>query len=110
MATTQTNQQYTLNYRDALRGLLVAIITAVLTAALDALNVGGIDSMNWKTIGVVGLTAGISYLVKNFFTPTEIVVINPPQKAVSEVKQGTDVQVGATVIPNTNANSSNPQA
>lgn len=104
MATTQTNQQYSLNMRDLLRGLLIAVITAVLTAMLDALNLGGINNLNWETIGVVGLTAGVSYLVKNYFTPTEIVVIKPPEKAVTAVKEGASVQVGTTTIP------SNPAA
>lgn len=104
MPTTQTNKQYTLNYRDLLRGLLIAVITAVLTSALDALNVGGIDNLNWKSIGVIGLTAGISYLVKNYFTPTEIVVVDPPKAAVTQAKEGAAVQVGTTTIP------SNPAA
>ncbi len=103
--STQTNKQYSLNYRDALRGLLVAVLTATLTAILDALNVNGIDHLNWKAVGIIGLTAGISYLVKNFFTPTEIVVVNPPQQAVSAVESGAPIKVGTTTV----AAKSNPQ-
>jgi hypothetical protein len=89
MATQQTttNSQFSINWKDLTRGLLIAVITAVLTAVLDGLNKGSLD-LDWKSIGVIALTAGVSYLVKNYFTPSEIVIVNPPKEAVKAVKQG----------------------
>lgn len=103
-ATTQTNQQYRLNWRDITRGLLIAVLTAVVTAVYEAISQGGLETIEWKEIGGIALSAGLAYLIKNFFTPTEIVVVNPPEHAVTAVKSGeADVKVGATTIPNSNA-------
>lgn len=104
MATTQTNKQYSLNYRDLLRGLLIAVLTAVLTSIYELIQQGGLQSIEWKEVLAIAVTAGLSYLIKNYFTPTEIVVVNPPQQAVDAAKEGAAVQVGTTTIP------SNPAA
>lgn len=97
-ATTQTNSQFSINYRDLLRGLLIAVVTSTLTALLGVLQTSGLDHLNWKEIGVIGLTSGVAYLVKNFFSPTEIVVQNPTANAVTAVKEGAPVQVNGQVI------------
>ena len=97
MATVQTNKQYTINYRDLLRGLLITVGTAVGTAILDALNAGGL-SLDWKQIGLIALTAGISYILKNFLTPTEVVVSNATKDVVNQVKKGAPVQVAGHTV------------
>lgn len=57
---------FTLSKNDYIKGFIVAVIGAVLTTILQALtNHTGID---WSVVANVALTAGISYLVKNFFT------------------------------------------
>jgi len=98
MATTQTNSQFSINFRDLSRGLLVAAITAGLTALLSALQEGGIEKLDWKTIGVVSLTAGVSYLVKNFFTPSEVVATNASDATVKAVKEGAPIQVNDEIV------------
>jgi len=98
MATTQTNTQFSINYRDLLRGLLVSAITAGLTALLSALQAGGVEKLDWKTIGVLSLTAGVSYLVKNFFTPSEVVATNASDAAVKAVKDGAPIQVNGMTV------------
>ncbi len=108
-ATTQTNKQFSLNYRDLLRGLLIAVITAVITAVYESIQQGGLDKIEWKEVLAIAITAGLSYLVKNYFTPTEIVVVNPPKEAVSAVSEGANVRVGSTSIPNNNAATLNVQ-
>lgn len=104
MPTTQTNKQYTLNYRDLLRGVLIAVLTAVLTSVYEAIQQGGLKSIEWNETLGIAVTAGLAYLIKNFFTPTEIVVKDPPKSAVTQAKEGAAVQVGTTTIP------SNPAA
>ena len=99
MATTKTNQQYSINWSDLARGLLIAVLTAVFTTVLDQIQTLGL-TLDWKEIGVIALTAGISYVLKNFLTPTEIVVVNPPADAVADVKKGASVEVsGKTIAP-----------
>lgn len=96
---TQTNKLHSLNYRDLLRGLLIAALTAVITSIYEGISQGGFDNIEWKETLAIGVTAGLSYLIKNFFTPTEIVVVNPPQTLMEKVKEGGTLEVGGHTIP-----------
>jgi hypothetical protein len=73
MATTQTSEFLTLDWKDVLKGLVVAAISAGLTALESSISTGSLD---WKTIGGVSLAAGIAYLTKNVFTPSQTVIKN----------------------------------
>ena len=59
-----------LNWKDVLRGFLMALIGAILTGLLTVLDQGEIPMTwaQWKPIIITGLAAGIAYLLKNFFT------------------------------------------
>lgn len=82
---TTTSQQFTLSGSDVLKGLLVAIITPVITIIMSSLNAGTL-TFDWKVIGITALTAGLAYLIKNFLTPSAIMIKNP--EAAAEVKAG----------------------
>lgn len=60
-----------LNWKDILKGLLMAILTPaawVIQQSLDA----GTFVLNWKQIAMAAVAGGLSYLVKNFLTiPTQ---------------------------------------
>lgn len=86
--TTTTSKRWTLNLRDLLRGLLVAVISGVLTALLPLLQDPEFI-FKWRNIGVVAATTGISYLLKNWISPGEIVINNPTQANIEAVKMGT---------------------
>lgn len=88
MPTTTTSKTFTLNIRDLLKGLLVSVISAVLTALLPLLQDGNFK-VNWSLILTVAATTGISYLLKNFLSPAEIVVSDAPKETVEAVKDGT---------------------
>jgi hypothetical protein len=64
---------YTLSNNDLVKGVAVAILSAVLTWLLDALQVPTFDFASLSFLeGVrIGLVAGIAYLVKNFATDGE---------------------------------------
>jgi membrane protein implicated in regulation of membrane protease activity len=55
----------TLNQRDFLKGLFMAVAGAVAGLIISELNHDGIE---WKIIGTTALTTALTYLVKNFFT------------------------------------------
>ena len=57
------NKFLTLDVRDVIKGLSVSIISAVLTVILDILQKGSV--IDWKAVGIIALTTGISYLLKN---------------------------------------------
>jgi hypothetical protein len=93
MPTTTTSKQYTLNLKDGLRGLLMAVLGAVLTALYPVVSGGSFD-FNWKSIAAGAVTTAIAYLLKNFFTPTEVVITKVPDEVVNQVKKGTaDVNI-----------------
>jgi len=92
MATqaTTTSRQFTLNGRDVIKGLMVAILSPVVTILLTSLNAGSLV-FDWKAIGAVALAAGLTYILKNFLTPTEVVITDPT--AVQSIKDGDAVTV-----------------
>lgn len=67
----KTSNLYSLNFKDLLKGLIVAIGSAVVTTIQTSLQSGSLN-FNWRLIGTVALGAGIAYIGKNFFTPASI--------------------------------------
>lgn len=57
---------FKLNATDLLRGLIVAVVTAILTGLYDLVQSGGTLSM--KAVFIPGILAMLSYLIKNLFT------------------------------------------
>jgi hypothetical protein len=68
----QTSSLFSLDFKDMGKGLLVAIGGAVIAAVQTSIQANAL-TLNLKTIGSVALAAGLSYLAKNFFTPTRAV-------------------------------------
>lgn len=97
MATTQVNKQFSLSTRDLLRGLLIAVLTAVLTTLAEMIKQGW-DAIEWEEVLLFGAGAGISYLLKNFLTPTEVVVVNPPPQVVDAAKTASTVHVDDKMV------------
>ena len=59
-----------INWSDVGKGFIVAAITSAVTGISQTLEAGAIPTIaQLKTAALVGLAAGISYLIKNFFTP-----------------------------------------
>lgn len=59
-----------LNINDVLKGGIVTVIAAILTVVLEVLQAGSLD-FDYRKIIIVGLTAGISYLLKNLGSDEE---------------------------------------
>lgn len=64
---------FNLNLKDVAKGLAVAVITAVVVYLGDVLQAPGFDfaTFDWGSILNIGLSAGLAYLVKNFFSTNE---------------------------------------
>jgi hypothetical protein len=56
-----------LNTKDFIKGLLVAVLSAVITILYNTIQTGSLD-FDWKSIGVVALTSALAYIMKNLFT------------------------------------------
>jgi len=61
---------FTINSSDLVKGLSLAVITAVIGAIQQALTNYGFDfaSYDWGTIGQIAVTAGLGYIVKNYLS------------------------------------------
>lgn len=61
---------FKLNWGDLAKGLFVAIGTPMFVALLHAMSVPGFDfiAFDWKSLIMLGVSAGVTYLVKNFFS------------------------------------------
>jgi hypothetical protein len=63
---------FSLNWRDALRGLVVAILTPIIVIAQQSLE-SGVLTINWKTLVTAGIAGGLAYLVKNLLTKPDTI-------------------------------------
>jgi hypothetical protein len=77
---TVTSPKWSLNTKDFLRGLLMAVLSSPFTFLLDSLNQGDWN-LDWKKIGGVALVAGLTYLAKNLGTPATIQIPVPDSVA-----------------------------
>lgn len=63
------SELFKLNWKDALKGCVVAVLSAGLTAVVTVLQSGAFPTTaDWKNIAMVAVTAGASYILKNFLT------------------------------------------
>lgn len=87
MSTITTSSQFTLNKRDFLKGLIMAAILPVLTIIQTSIANGEL-TFNWKAIGIAAVSGFVAYIIKNFFSPAEIVLTNPSKANVDAVNEG----------------------
>lgn len=75
MAKTIESKQFTLKGRDWLKGLLIAVVTAVLTIVKQTVEAGSL-SFNWEAILTATIAAGSAYILKNLLEPSKKVTIH----------------------------------
>ena len=86
---TVTSKQFTLNWRDITRGFITAIITAFLTSVYQSIESGALPTLaQLKTAGLIGLGAGVSYLLKNLLSPAKIEIVPANKEQVEAIKSG----------------------
>lgn len=67
-----------LDTKDAINGFVVAFLGAALSAILATLDSGALPTLaELKSAGIVGLTAGLSYLIKNVLTNSKGELVKP---------------------------------
>jgi len=65
-----------LNVDDLVKGFIVAFLSTALTGVVATLDSGVLPTMGeLKSAAIVGLTAGISYLLKNLLTNSQGVIL-----------------------------------
>lgn len=61
---------FTLNFKDFLKGLIIAILAPVLLVIQQSLDSGQFI-FNWKQIVITSISAGLAYLIKNFISDSK---------------------------------------
>lgn len=70
---------FTLNTRDFIKGLIVAIITPIVPIIQQSIAAGSLV-FDWKIIGLAAAGGFVAYIVKNFFTDDTKVAIKTLEK------------------------------
>lgn len=68
-----TSKQFSLDYRDLLKGSLMAGLTSGFTIVQQLIDSGNFDKIDWKHTVMAAVGGFIGYLAKNFFTPSKVV-------------------------------------
>ena len=71
----KTSKQFSLDYRDILKGLLMSILTPALFIVQQSLDKGELV-FNYKQVAVAAVAGGVAYLIKNFLTPSKTIINN----------------------------------
>lgn len=85
--TVTSSSQFSLNWRDILRGAVMAALGAAAGLVLGMLQAEEVV-FDWTKVWQGAAAAAVAYLVKNFFDAPKIVIVNPPKEAVEAVKDG----------------------
>lgn len=56
-----------LNNKDFIKGLLVAVLSSVITILYNTIQTGSL-TFDWKAIGTMALTSALGYILKNLLT------------------------------------------
>ena len=73
------SKQFTLEWRDILKGFLMAVLTPAIVIFQQSLDAGQLI-FNWKAIGMAAVGGGFAYLVKNFLEPSKVIEIKQVKK------------------------------
>lgn len=81
------SEKYSLQWRDGLKSLVMAVISAVLTSVYEAIQKeGDLSKLNWKVIGTTALITAVGYLIKNgIFEPPKTIVVTESNAKTQEV-------------------------
>ena len=83
----KTSSFLTLNWQDLIKGLVIAILTPVLIIVQQSVDAGSL-TFNWKSIAMAAIAGGCAYLLKNLFTPAQVVTPAPgPASGAQQTNQ-----------------------
>lgn len=72
MAKKVISKQFSLKWRDVVRGFILAVLTPSLLIIQQSLEAGSL-TFNWHQIGMAAVAGGGAYLIKNFLEPTKAI-------------------------------------
>ena len=76
------SQIFKLDWKDIGKGVLIAFLTVVLGGVYTSLQAGAFPTLaQLGSLAMAGLAAGLSYLLKNFFTNSDNQLAKPESPA-----------------------------
>jgi hypothetical protein len=72
MSKKVISKQFSLKWRDAVRGVIIAVLTPAIVIIQQSLQ-AGVFVFDLKTIGMAAVGGGLAYLAKNFLEPTKTI-------------------------------------
>lgn len=72
MSNKVVSKQFSLKWRDIVRGFILAVLTPALLIIQQSLEANSL-TFNWHQIGMAAVAGGGAYLIKNFLEPTKII-------------------------------------
>jgi hypothetical protein len=61
---------FTLNSKDWIKGLVIAILTAIITVVYNTIQTGALV-LDWKAISIAAISAALAYITKNLLTNSD---------------------------------------
>ncbi len=83
LQVVKTSKKFSLTAPDWLKGLLVSVGSSIVSGLIVGLNSGHVNAGTLKTAGITGLSAGLTYIAKNFATND----VAAAQKTIDEAIQ-----------------------
>jgi hypothetical protein len=72
MSKRVISKQFTLAWRDIVRGLIMAIVTPAILIVQQSVE-AGILTFDWHNIAMASVAGGLAYILKNFLEPTKVI-------------------------------------
>lgn len=63
------SNKFLLNLWDLSRGMIMAVLSGSLMLVYQALQANAV--IDWRLVGLAGITAGLGYLIKNYFSDSQ---------------------------------------
>ncbi|HMI03744.1 MAG TPA: hypothetical protein VK541_14770 [Pedobacter sp.] len=81
----RVSKKFELQWRDAIRGFIVAAITAALVVVQSSIESGSLV-FNWNQIIMAAVGGGVAYLLKNWLLEPAKVITTTNNEQVEKVK------------------------
>lgn len=78
--TELTSEKFSVNIKDFLRGLIMAMGTAAFMVLQTSIDAGALI-FQWKTVVMGALAGGVTYILKNYLQPQQVKKNVTPEEA-----------------------------
>lgn len=70
----KTSKKFRIDLLDFLKSLIIAGLSGCAMIAQQLIDTDSLDKVNWKAVLMAFVGGCLSYLIKNFFTPTRTII------------------------------------